>query len=148
MTDIQGFRKNFIGTFFSLNQETNVNSELGQQIVNQLLVKNKRKAKEVANYFNDMQLVAIEMYRVLRVGGHACLVIGNTTFSGVKIISAEVYAEILMSLGFNIVQVIKRSIPYKLIPSIRDKKTGKFSKLNNNDSKLVYPEEYILIAKK
>lgn len=148
MTDLRGFRKNFIGTFFSFNQETKVDSLLGQQIVNQLLAKDERKAKEVANYFNDMQLVAIEMYRVLRVGGHACLVIGNTTFLGVKVISAEVYAEILKSLGFSIVQVIKRSIPNKLIPTIRDKKTGQFSKLINTDSKLVYPEEYILIAKK
>lgn len=148
ITDLQGFRKNFIGTFYSLNQETKVDSELGQQIVNQLLKKDKRKAKEVANYFNDMQDVASEMHRVLRVDGHACLVIGNTTFLGVKVKSAEVFAEILESLGFNIINIIKRSIPHKLIPTIRDKKTGKFSKLKNKDSKRVYPEEYILIAKK
>ena len=63
--------------------------------------KNKRKAKEVANYFNDMQSVLIEMYRVLKIGGHVCLVIGNTTFLGVKIKSAEVFNEILSGLGFN-----------------------------------------------
>ena len=95
-----------------------------------------------------MQAVAAEMHRVLRIDGHACLVIGNTTFTGVKIKSAEVFAEILESLGFNLVDIIKRSIPNKLIPTIRDKKTGRFSKLKNKDSKLVYPEEYILIAKK
>lgn len=148
ITDLQGFRKNFIGTFYSLNQNTTVDSALGQQIVNQLLKKDKRKAKEVANYFKDMQAVATEMHRVLRTDGHACLVIGNTTFVGVKVKSAEVFKEILESLGFNMIQVIKRSIPHKLIPTIRDKKTGKFSKLKNKDSKLVYPEEYILIAKK
>lgn len=148
ITDLQGFRRNFIGTFYSLNQNTDVDSELGQQIVNQLLKKDKRKAKEVANYFNDMQAVAAEMHRVLRLGGHACLVIGNTTFLGVKVKSAEVFAEILESLGFSIINIIKRSIPHKLIPTIRDKKTGKFSKMKNKDSKLVYPEEYILIANK
>jgi len=148
ITDLQGFRKNFIGTFYSLNQETKVSSEIGQKIVNRLLKKDKRKAKEVANYFNDMQDVATEMLRVLRVGGHACLVIGNTTFLGVKIKSAEVFTEILESLGFDLVDIIKRSIPNKLIPTIRDKKTGKFSKLKNIESKLVYPEEYILIVKK
>lgn len=148
ITDLQGFRKKFIGTFYSLNQETKIESVLGQQIVNQLLKKNKRKAKEVANYFKDMQAVATEMHRVLKTDGHACLVIGNTTFVGVKVKSAEVFKEILESLGFSMVQVIKRSIPHKLIPTIRDKKTGKFSKLKNEDSKLVYPEEYILIASK
>jgi len=148
ITDLQRFRKNFIGTFFSFNQETKVDSQLGQKIINQLLNKNERKAKEVANYFRDMQAVAVEMQRVLRVDGHACLVIGNTTFLGVKIKSAEVFTEMLNTLGFDIVEIIKRSIPFKLIPTIRDKQTGKFSKLENKNSKLVYPEEYILIAKK
>jgi DNA modification methylase len=148
ITDLQGFRKDFIGTFYSLNQETEVESVLGQQIVNQLMKINKRKAREVANYFNDMQAVAAEMHRVLRVGGHACLVIGNTTFLGVRVKSAEVFTEILEVLGFDIVEIIKRSIPFKLIPTIRDKLTGKFSKLESKNSKQVYPEEYILIAKK
>lgn len=148
ITDLQGFRKNFIGTFYSLNQETNVDSELGQKIVNQLLKKNKRRAKEVANYFNDMKAVATEMHRVLRIEGHICLVVGNTTFLNVKIKSAEVFAEFLENLGFELVEIIKRSIPFKLIPTIRDKQTGKFTKLDSKNRKLVYPEEYILIAKK
>lgn len=148
ITDLYNFRKKFIGTFYSLNQDINVNSKIGEKIVEQLLQKDKRKAKEVANYFNDMYFVGKEMHRVLKKGGHACLVIGNTKFVGVKVKSAEVFKEILDSLGFQTVRVIKRSIPHKLIPTIRDKKTGKFSKLKNKDSKLVYPEEYILIAKK
>jgi DNA modification methylase len=148
ISDLQGFRKTFIGTFYSLNQDAKVDSVLGQQIVNQLMKKNKRKAREVANYFRDMHLVAAEMHRVLKIGGNVCLVIGNTTFLSVKVKSAEVFAEILESLGFNLIEIIKRSIPNKLIPTIRDKKTGKFSKLKNKDSKLVYPDEYILIANK
>lgn len=148
ITDLTVFRKNFIGTFYSLNQETESDSELAQKIINYLLIKDKRTAKEVANYFKDMHAVAKEMHRVLKKDGYVCLVIGNTTFKNVKIKSAEVFAEILISLGFEFVEIIKRSIPYKLIPTIRDKKSGRFSKLNNKDSKLVYPEEYILIAKK
>ena len=148
ITDLYGFRKGFIGTFYSLNQETNTTSFIGQEIIDNLLEKDKRTAKEVANYFNDMSAVGKEMFRVLRSGGHACIVIGNTTLMDVKIKSSEVFAEILSMQGFQIVEIIKRSIPNKLIPTIRDKKTGRFSKLDNKDSKLVYPEEYILIAKK
>ncbi|WP_161566847.1 DNA methyltransferase [Aquirufa nivalisilvae] len=148
ITDLSGFRKNFIGTFYSLNQETICDSIIGQDIINSLLKKDKRTAREVANYFNDMHAVAKEMHRVLKYNGHVCLVIGNTTFKNVKIKSAEVFAETLTILGFEMVEIIKRSIPNKLIPSIRDKKSGRFSKLINKDSKLVYPEEYILIAKK
>lgn len=148
INELKGFRKNFIGTFYSLNQNTLTRSVIGQDIINNLLIKDKRTAKEVANYFNDMYSVAEEMHRILKKNGHACLVIGNTTFMDIKITSAEVFTEILLSLGFNIVEIIKRSIPNKLIPTIRDKDTGKFSKLENKNSKLVYPEEYILIAKK
>jgi len=147
-SDLQGFRKNFIGTFYSHNKDIHVESRLGQRIVLELVKKNNRKAREVANYFNEMQEVAAEMHRVLKPGGHVCLVIGNTTFLDVKVKSAEVLAEILISRGFNIKEVIKRSIPNKLIPTIRDKNNGRFSKLANKDSKLVYPEEYILIATK
>lgn len=148
VTDLQLFRKKFIGTFYSLNQDTTVNSELGQKIVSELLIKDKRKAKEVANYFNDMQAVATEMHRVLKIGGKVCLVIGNTTFLDVKVESAEVFRELLRNLDFEFVNIIKRSIPNKLIPTIRDKVSGRFSKLDNKDSKFVYPEEYILIARK
>lgn len=148
ITDLYGFRKGFIGTFYSLNQDIDTPSFTGQEIVNSLLEKDKRTAKEVANYFNDMYAVGKEMYRVLRPGGHTCIVIGNTTLMDIKIKSSEVFAEILMQQGFEIVDIIKRSIPNKLIPTIRDKGTGRFSKLDNKNSKLVYPEEYILIAKK
>jgi predicted translin family RNA/ssDNA-binding protein len=95
-----------------------------------------------------MEAVGVEMHRVLKKDGHACLVIGDTTFKGVKIKSAEVFSETMQNLGFEMVDVIKRSIPHKLMPTIRDKQTGKFTKLENTNSKLVYPEEYILIAKK
>ena len=148
ISDIKEFRKKFIGTFYSLNQELGCTTGLAQSIIKDLLKQDKRTAKEVANYFKDMQAVSKEMYRILKDNGHACLVVGNTTFKNVKIKSAEVFSEILTNLGFELVEVIKRSIPYKLIPTIRDKNTGKFSKLENKNSKLVYPEEYIIIVKK
>ena len=142
------FRKNFIGTFYSLNQNTNCKSKKAQHIINELLEKDDRTAKEVANYFNDMEAVGKEMYRIVKKNGHICIVIGNTTVKDVKINSAEVFYEILENIGFKEENVIKRSIPNKLMPTIRDKKTGRFSKKDNENSKMVYPEEYILVLKK
>jgi len=148
MSNLLLFRKNFIGTFYSQNQNTVCNSKKAQKIINDLSKKNDRAAKEVANYFNDMESVGKEMYRIVKKNGHICIVIGNTTFKDVKINSAEVFFDILKSVGFKKEEVIKRSIPNKLMPTIRDKKTGKFAKKENENSKLVYPEEYILILKK
>lgn len=142
------FRKEFIGTFYSNNKETETPTPLGQKIVDELFLKDEKKAREVANYFNDMYEVGNEMFRILKTGGHVCIVIGNTVFKGVKIKSAEVFFEMLLKVGFTEENVIKRSIPYKLIPAIRDKTTGKFTTLDNKNKKLVYPEEYILILKK
>jgi DNA modification methylase len=148
MSSLPEFRKNFIGTFYSQNQNTGCNSKKAQKVVNELSKKDDRMAKEVANYFNDMEAVGKEMYRIVKKGGHVCIVIGNTTFKDVKINSAEVFFYILKSVGFKKEDIIKRSIPNKLMPTIRDKDSGKFTKLENQNHKLVYPEEYILILKK
>lgn len=148
MNNLLNFRKNFIGTFYSYGQNLTSKSKLAQKAINQLKDKHLRTAKEVANYFNDMNDVAFEMHRILKDGGKTFIVIGNTTFKNVKILSAEIFAELLEINGFEIEDVIKRSIPNKLIPSIRDKVTGKFTTIDNANSKEVYPEEYIIIAKK
>jgi DNA modification methylase len=148
MSNLPEFRKQFIGTFYSLNQSSQCNSKNAQNIVNDISKKDDRMAKEVANYFNDMEIIGEEMYRIVRKGGHVCIVIGNTTFKNVKIKSAEVFFDILKTVGFRKQEIIKRSIPNKLMPTIRDKDTGKFTKLENQNHKLVYPEEYILILKK
>lgn len=148
ITDITSFRRNFIGTFFSLNQDIKCASVRAQKTVEDILKKDERTAKEVANYFNDMHCIVREMQRILRDDGCTCVVIGNTIYRDIKIKSTEVFVELLEQAGFKIEDIIKRSIPNKLIPTIRDKKTGKFTKLNGANSKLVYPEEYILIARK
>ena len=136
-SDLSGFRKRFIGSFYSLKQEITTKSVLGQQIVNELIKKDKRTAKEVANYFNDLSLIGREMFRIIKPEGHACIVIGNTEFLGVKIKSAEVFTEVLIQEGFLITDVIKRSIPNKLIPTIRDKKSGRFTTLELSNSQKV-----------
>lgn len=148
ISNITHFRKDFIGTFYSNNKNTETPTSLSQKIVADLEAINKKSAGEVAKYFNDMYDVSQEMYRILKPGGIICLVVGNTTMKGVKIISAQVFAEMFEDIGLKIEKVIKRAIPFKLIPTIRDEKTGKFTTLNNNNKKLVYPEEYIIVARK
>jgi len=142
------FRKNFIGTFFSYGEGLASLSPLAQKTIDKIEVKHTRTAKEVANYFVDMASVSDEMFRILTCKGKAFVVIGNTTYRNVKIQSAEIFCELLELSGFEIEDVIKRSIPFKLIPTIRDKVTGKFTTLKNKNSKKIYPEEYIIIAKK
>ena len=147
-SDLSSFRKSFIGTSYSDNRSTNTaDSRLGEKVVEALLEKDKRIAYDVAQYFSDMQLVAQEMCRILKCGGYACVVIGNTTLRGVHIKSAEVFYDLLKKTGLKKVRVIKRNIPCKLM-TLRDKVTGKFTTLDNEDCKKVYPDEFIIVVRK
>lgn len=147
-SDISKFRKLFIGTSYSDNKNTKVSSRLGSKIVKELQEKDNRVARDVANYFNDIQKVANEMFRILKVDGYACIVIGNTTIRDVNVKTAEVFYDLLKIAGFSKKEIIKRNIPYKLMPTLRDKVTGKFTTLENSNCKQVYPNEYIVIVKK
>ncbi|NHQ72784.1 DNA methyltransferase, partial [Elizabethkingia miricola] len=121
------FRKQFIGTFYSYGEVVETVSDLANQTVKKISEKHLRTAKEMSNYFSDMAAVSNEMFRILKLGGKAFIVIGNTTYKNVKINSAEIFVEMLESSGFEIDEVIKRSIPHKLIPTIRDNVSGKFT---------------------
>ncbi len=148
ISEISSFRKKFIGTFFSNNKDNDIKAPIAKSIVSKLEEKSGRFANEVSKYFNDMFDVSKEMNRILRPGGMACLVIGNTKLKNVEITSAQVIAEMLFMNGFEVSKVIKRQITNKLNPTIRDKDTGRFTTLADTNSQEVYPEEYIIIAKK
>lgn len=149
ISDIHEFRKKFIGSSYSGNMSMTVSgSKQAQKIVNDLSKKSKHIARDVAQYFNDMQEVAQEMSRILTSNGHACIVIGNTKIKEVQIKSAEVFYEFLRNAGLKKIEIIKRSIPHKLMPTLRDKNTGKFTKQDNPNCKKVYPNEYVIIMKK
>ncbi|MFZ2189481.1 MAG: DNA methyltransferase [Candidatus Magasanikiibacteriota bacterium] len=142
------FRKKFIGTSFKNKQAGNLESEIGEKIINSLHVINKTLSKDVANYFIDMKSAFKEMYRVLKVGKYACVVIGNTQLRGIDILNAEVASEQMINIGFKIYRIIKRKVINKMITPWRDISTGKFTNKNNKNKKCAYEYEYILIMKK
>ena len=90
-----------------------------------------------------------EMHRVLKRGGHACIVIGNTSLKDVDILNAEVTTEQMIKIGFEKVKCIKRNAASnKAITPWRDTKTGKFTSQSNKNKKIAYQYEYIIIMKK
>ncbi len=146
-TDLREFRQAFIGRSNGIHEPSgNLHSPLAEQIVEQLAIYNLRKAKEVALYFSEMYECFTHWQRVLRVGGLACIVIGNTHLNGIEVQNAQVFAEQLQTLGFVLERVILREIPTKILPRTRDKRTGKFAKSQDADY-LAYPMEYILVLR-
>ena len=146
--NLSDFRKRFIGTSHNGVKEVTLNSQIAGDIAQDLEKKHKKTANEVAIYFSEMNQCFKEMKRILKKGGRTCIVIGNTSLKGVKILNAEVFVEQLQNLGFKIDDIIKREIPSKNLPSARDEKTGKFSKASDINKTYAYPTEYILIMKK
>lgn len=142
------FRKRFIGTSHNGIKKIILNSEIAEDIKQNLEKENKKLAKEVAIYFSEMNQCFKEMKRILKKNGKACIVIGNTSLKGIKILNAEVFIEQMQNLGFKVDDIIKREIPSKNLPSTRDKKTGRFAKLTGKNNVQIYPTEYILIMKK
>ncbi|MFH1900407.1 MAG: DNA methyltransferase [Patescibacteria group bacterium] len=146
--DLSDFRKRFIGTSYHSKKDLTLNSAIAENIRKELLEKNKKTAEEVSTYFSEMNQVFIEMKRMLKKGGKTCIVIGNTSLKGVEILNAEVFAEQLKNLGLTITDVIKREIPSKNLPSIRDEKTGRFASITDKNKVSAYPTEYILVMEK
>ena len=146
--DLSDFRKRFIGTSYHNKKDLVLNSKLAEEIRNELLKEDKKTAEEVSTYFSEMNQVFVEMKRMLKKSGKTCIVIGNTSLKGVEILNAEVFAEQLKNLELKIADIIKREIPSKNLPSVRDEKTGKFARISDKNKVSAYPTEYILIMEK
>lgn len=145
--DLKEYKKEFIGTSYKQYEGEILSSQIASNIVAEMLPKSKKKAKEIAAFFIDMQEVFNESFRVLKQGGRCCYVIGNTKLKGVDILNAEAFAESLQHSGFKLDKLIKREIPLKILPQKRDEKTGRFASKDKADSE-AYPTEYILIGLK
>ena len=105
-------------------------------------------AVDVANYFLDMKKVFAEIHRVLKTGGKACIIIGNTSLRGVEILNAQVAAEQMQAAGFRKPVFIKREIPNKMITPYRDLESGKFTGKDNPSKVRAYEYEYVVVMDK
>jgi DNA modification methylase len=94
-----------------------------------------------------MQECFEEMYRVLKEGGRAAIVVGDTDLRKVKIQNASVFIEAMEAIGFKKHDIILRPIPSKILPLTRDEKTGKFTSKRSAD-RLAYPTEHIMIMER
>jgi DNA modification methylase len=146
-SNLPEFRKGFIGSIQKENGPRELYSKLGKATVEKLYEINKREANGVAQYFYEMQQCFEEMYRVLKEGGRAAIVVGDTDLRKVKIQNASVFIETMEAIGFKKYDVILRPIPSKILPLTRDEKTGKFTSKINAD-RLAYPTEHIIIMEK
>jgi DNA modification methylase len=141
------FRKGFIGSIQKENGPRDLYSRLGKETVEKLYEINKREANGVTQYFYELQQCFEEIYRVLKEGGRAAIVVGDTDLRKVKIQNASVFIETMEAIGFKKHDIILRPIPSKILPLTRDEKTGKFTSTKSAD-RLAYPTEHIIIMER
>lgn len=147
--DFRTLRNGTIGSVFHqvLSDET-VNSELnstGKEIYNNLLNAKRFKTKSVAKYFIDIKKAVHKAHSIVKSGGLAIFVIGNTKHKDVYVNNAKYILDCMFENGFKEVEIFKRRISSKILSPYRNK-DGKFS--NDKRKRKVYNYEFVLIAKK
>ncbi len=146
--DYTELRKDSIGSLYNLtNFEIGAHSlnNTANEVVSDLINKNKPKAKSVARYYKDMGLVIARCKNLLKEKGRILFVIGDTEYKRVKMQNAKFICEELLDNGFIIEMVCRRNISNKYLTPYRSE-DGKFS--NNKLDKQIYSKEFIVIGRK
>jgi len=86
------------------------------KLYHELTRKERQRAKEVFSFFWDYKKCINEMYRVLRNGGRACIVIGDRTASGMSVSNGQITKELADLSGFSHKATYHRRIPKKVLP--------------------------------
>lgn len=143
-TDYKELREDSIGSLYnSSKKEYTGLSEFEKKIVGKMQDGAKRKAVE--RYYSDMGKVVNKANELLKKNGIIVVVIGDTEYKGIKMENAYALAEKMLLNGFEILEITKRKISNKFLPTHRDS-TGKFS--SNKEDRQIYSQEYILIGRK
>jgi hypothetical protein len=147
--DLREYRRQFIGTATKRHDawEMPVAGRIAHRIAEEMEEQDPHVAAEIRAYFTDMQECFQETTRVLKPGARCCYVIGNTTLKGVAILNAQAFAEGFQLAGLELERVIKREIPVKILPTVRDAVTGRFASCDKADAR-AYPTEFIVIGRK
>lgn len=110
-----------------------------QNILATLEEKDRNKMLAVQRYYREMKLVLREMYRVLRPGKSAVLVVGTSIIRGIDIQTGDCLAEIGKQVGLDVPAVGIRNLD-------RDRRMLPASKANGSDSQIQQRmhQEYVI----
>jgi hypothetical protein len=122
--------------------KTDYNSIPGSEdkLLNAILHKiwkiNKKKSYIIYNYFENMETVIKEIYKVLKINGYFCLVTGINTICGVQIPTYRILTHIAEANGFKLLEIGKDKIKNRALPPIRNHNGG------------IIKEEWITVSQK
>lgn len=113
-TRIKDLERGALGGIQSKSLETQ--SETANRILDDVARVDYKRAAESAPFFCDYQKSLKELHRVLKPGGHCCIVVGNRSIKRLPVPMNAVTIELGKTVGFGHEKTYYRDIPKKLIP--------------------------------
>lgn len=146
--DHRELRSGCIGTSsrrVDLVEATRRLNSVGLQIVFALYERSRILAETLAAYYLDMQAAIVRCHDLLRPGGLAVFIVGNTQLNGVRIDNANHLVESMLEAGFTDLRAMRRRVANKPNTPYRSA-TGRLS--SQPTEMHIYAEEYILMAQR
>lgn len=108
--DLGSKRKDYIGSEDTMKTEFENLPPDTEKIVAEISRLDKKRGKVLQRYYSEMQRVLAEMYRVLKPGKAAIVVVGNSVMRGRDTQTQNCLAEIGKSLGFEVPKIGLRKL--------------------------------------
>lgn len=111
-------------------------------VIHDIAAIDAKRSCEVASFFVDYRKSITNVSSVVKRGGFACHVVGNRTVKGMEIPTAEATAAFFEMNGFTHIDMFRRNIPNKRMPSMNSPTNvpGKLGKTMKS--------EYIVVCQK
>jgi len=91
-------------------------SETANRVLEEVAKNDEKRAAEAAPFFFDYRKSLEELFRVLKLGGRCCIVIGNRSIKRLPVDMGIVTVELGKTVSFSHEKTYYRDIPKKLIP--------------------------------
>ena len=114
-------RRQYIGSEVG-EKEANLESPLALETIKDVRQVDLRRSQILTRYLSDMRKSLSEMYRVLKPGKAAIVVVGSSTIRGINVRTPFALAEEAKCMGFEVIDVRERAIDRnrRLMPMSRN----------------------------
>jgi DNA modification methylase len=110
ITSLSRIRGNYIGGECISNFQMSDLPDYSYRIVSNLSQKDLKKANVLRRYYTEMALSLSEMFRVLKPGKAAVVVVGSSFMRGIDTETAKCLGEIGETIGFDLVDIAQRKL--------------------------------------